>query len=251
MSHSDSAAADDHSSVLPLESNPDTLNYFLSLLGWDVEQYHFVDVYSTSDETLLNLVPRPVLGILLVMPSSTNTTTNIDTTSRTSTTPTNNRIWHTRQTVGGACGSLAVLHLIANLSEPYSYSSMIKRDTWLDRFLPSLSQETKVWDAELAQLHQTAACYRTNQTSHTHLVRGRRVGTCFVALVPSTNKDHGDDSMVLVELDARKPGPLTHGTTSRETFLEDACQWIEQTVMKSQVDGKFAILALAKNNHDS
>jgi ubiquitin carboxyl-terminal hydrolase L3 len=248
MSHSDSAAADDHSSFLPLESNPDTLNYFLSLLGWDVEQYHFVDVYSTSDEALLNLVPRPVLGVLLVMPSSTNTTANIDTTSRAST-PTNNKIWHTRQTVGGACGSLAVLHLIANLSEPYSYSSLITHNTWLDRFLSSLSQETNVWDAELAQLHQAAACYRTNQTSHTHLVRGRRVGTCFVALVPTTN-GHGD-SMVMVELDGRKPGPLTHGTTSRETFLEDACQWIQQTVMKSQVDGKFAILALAKNNHNS
>eukprot|EP00980_Cylindrotheca_fusiformis_P013702 scaffold3517_cov50-Cylindrotheca_fusiformis.AAC.1 len=77
MSQSDDAAAGaaaEQSSLLPLESNPETLNYFLTLLGWDLDQYHFVDVYSTSDKDLLNLVPRPVLGLLFVQPSTTHET---------------------------------------------------------------------------------------------------------------------------------------------------------------------------------
>lgn len=242
MSQSETGPVADRSSFLPLESNPDTLNYFLSSLGWDVNQYHFVDVYSTSDKVLLNLVPRPVLGVLLVMPSNTKID-NTENDESEAPVPTNDRkIWHIRQTVGGVCGSLAILHLIANFSEAPSF---IKNGSWLHRFLASLSPQM-VRNAEFAQLHQAAACYRTNQTSHTRLVRGQRVGTAFVALVPMVM----GGSRVLVELDGRKPGPIMHGTiTSNETFLEEACHWIEQRVMKTQVDGKFAILALTKNNN--
>ena len=55
---------------IPLESNPDALNKLLSLMGFDINQYCFVDVISFDESILDKMVPKPVIGILLAMPSS-------------------------------------------------------------------------------------------------------------------------------------------------------------------------------------
>mmetsp|Transcript_1707 Transcript_1707/g.3694 ORF Transcript_1707/g.3694 Transcript_1707/m.3694 type:complete len:163 (+) Transcript_1707:1-489(+) len=152
------------------------------------------------------------------------------------------------QTIGGACGSIAVLHLVSNLQQGSVSGPICRSNSWLENFLSSTTRDL---DEEFHRLHNEAACHQSNQTSHATVTPGKRVGTTFVGLVPISIRDNGDqDSMRLVELDGRKPGPVLHGTTSSCTFLEDSCRWIEQNVMKNQPDGKFAILALAANKSE-
>ncbi|CAJ1941612.1 unnamed protein product [Cylindrotheca closterium] len=235
----------DRAALFPLEANPDTLNHFLSLIGFDVQKYQFVDVLSTSDEDLLNLVPRPAVGVLLVKPSNAPSSDGTDSKPGGDTSVTHENIWHISQTIGGACGSVAVLHLIASLQKCLVSGHICKSNSWLEQFLSSTTRDL---DEEFHRLHNEAACHQTNQTSHAKLIPGKRVGTTFVALVPVSVGDDGNQgSMRIVELDGRKSGPVIHGNTSSCTFLRDSCRWIEQNVMKYQPDGKFAILALAAN----
>lgn len=230
----------DYAGLVPLEANPETLNHFLGLIGFDVQKYRFVDVFSTSDQDLLNLVPRPVLGLLLVKPSSgsTSITSDVD----------NNLtdVLHMSQTIGGSCGSLAVLHLIANLNNVnVSNGQLCQPGSWLESFLSGTKKDL---DEEFCRLHNQAACHQSNQTSHTKVIPGRRVGTTFAAFVPI--QVHDQNSTVLVELDGRKHGPIIHGATSSTTFLEDSCRWVEHDLMTNMPDGKFAILALATNKSE-
>ena len=148
------------------------------------------------------------------------------------------------QTIGGACGSIAVLHLLASVHNGLVSGPICQSNSWLERFLSSTTRDL---DEEFRHLHNEAACHQSNQTSHSKLIPGKRVGTTFVALVPAVSviDNVNQDSMRLVELDGRKSGPVIHGSTSGCTVLEDSCRWIEQNVMKYQPDGKFAILALA------
>ena len=48
-------------SWLPLESNPDVMNDYVSKMGLDVSKIQFHDVMSTEDWAL-EMIPRPVLG---------------------------------------------------------------------------------------------------------------------------------------------------------------------------------------------
>ena len=46
---------------LPLESNPDVMNDYVSKMGLDLSKIQFHDVMST-EEWALEMIPRPVLG---------------------------------------------------------------------------------------------------------------------------------------------------------------------------------------------
>ena len=256
-----SIAANEMSCFVPLESNPESLNRLLSSMGFLVNQYRFVDMYSLSDRVLLGMIPRPVLGLLLVLPSSTAAASNSDGEKKAMTDDrSHGAVWHTRQTIGGACASHAVLHLVANLPR-----ELRRPSSWLDRFLTNEQHQEPqgralllASDPEYARIHHEAASCEKNQT--TAPPRGNRVGTHFVALaaipsgdekVKSGSSSSDRDDHVLVELDGRKAGPIQHGVTSPSTFLEDACGIVERIVSQEQQQhskngGNFAILALAK-----
>lgn len=51
----------------PLESNPEVMNAYVAQLGFPTHAFRFCDVHST-DEWALEMVPSPVLGVLMLFP---------------------------------------------------------------------------------------------------------------------------------------------------------------------------------------
>jgi ubiquitin carboxyl-terminal hydrolase L3 len=50
---------------MPLESNPDVINTYISKMGLKTELWNFTELLSTEDWGL-EMVPKPVLGILML-----------------------------------------------------------------------------------------------------------------------------------------------------------------------------------------
>ncbi len=50
---------------MPLESNPEVINSFISKMGLKTELFLFTELLST-EEWALEMIPKPVIGILLL-----------------------------------------------------------------------------------------------------------------------------------------------------------------------------------------
>jgi ubiquitin carboxyl-terminal hydrolase L3 len=75
-----------------------------------------VDILST-DEWALDMVPRPVLGVLMVFPIKEASEAHraeekarVENDGQTL----SPAVWYTKQFVGNACGTVGLLHVIAN-----------------------------------------------------------------------------------------------------------------------------------------
>ena len=150
-------------------------------------------------------------------------------------------IWWTKQRIGNACGTIGILHSLANL--PIDQDAMIRKNSWLDTFLrKSLGLENGVakaelleQDTEIASKHDKATSDETNATDRGNI--DDKVLTHFVAFVNVNSQ--------LYELDGRKDGPVPHGAlTSDDSLLEDACKVIQKFVQRDPSELRFTILAL-------
>jgi ubiquitin carboxyl-terminal hydrolase L3 len=254
-------AKQQHQKWFPLESNPALMNQYMSSMGWDVDQYHIVDVFST-EEWALEMIPQPVAAVLLLYPLTAvqlqhEKEEQLSLVSNP--TPPSNDIWFTKQRIGNACGTIGLLHAMLNVPNVIQYSlpqPVIRLDSWLQSFAsatntsagaaddpitPLRRAEILESDNVIATLHDAAASSQENQTARGNL--DDDVITHFIALVCQ----HG----TLYELDGRKGQPIAHGATSTSTLLADACRVIqEQFMARDPNELRFTILALAPNRDD-
>ena len=98
---------------LPIESNPEVMNSFLAKLGVPAE-WEINDVYGL-DEGLLAMLPRPVLALMLLFPITEKyyefqkeQEANISSQSVSS------KLFYMKQTISNACGTVALMHSVAN-----------------------------------------------------------------------------------------------------------------------------------------
>lgn len=230
----------------PLESNPDLINSYITKLGFDASSdsgasYEFVDVFST-EEWALAMVPQPVLAVLLLYPLTKSQLENTPKDEDTTATPPSTSAWFMKQRIGNACGTIGLLHVLANVVP--TQQQQPKDGTWLKKFLDDtqtldpLQRAVRLEsDPNIAQMHDEATSSDSNATSRGDI--DDRIVTHFVALVHHNGQ--------LLELDGRKQGPIPHGPTSPETLLQDACRVVQQ-FMDRETDPKevrFAITALA------
>lgn len=54
-----------------------------------------------------------------------------------------------------------------------------------------------------------------------------------------------DISLMIVCLDGRKPYPINHGASSKDTLLEDACRVVKEFMARDPEEVRFTIVALA------
>lgn len=120
------------------------------------------------------------------------------------------QLYYTKQTIGNACGTIGMLHAIANAST--LTGGPIAKDSWLDTFVTSTLASTP--DQRAARLETDGGL----EAEHAAVVQEGQSAVvedtwqhfiCFVV-----KGGH------LYELDGRKDGPINHGPSSQDTLLQ-------------------------------
>lgn len=220
----------------PLESNPDVINQYMRKLGCDTTTFCYQDVLATEDWALA-MVPKPVIALMLLFPIKEASEAHkeeeqarIDADGQTL----SDKVYFVKQVVGNACGTIGLVHAVANNSDRIKIAS----DSWFDKLVNETAtmnaDERAVYleDAqELEDAHEEAASEgQSEQTMH--------VTTHFIAFI---EKDG-----CLYEMDGRKTQPINHGSTTKDTLLFDAVKVIKQFMARDPDEMRFTIMALAQ-----
>uniref|UniRef100_A0A7S2VUH0 Ubiquitin carboxyl-terminal hydrolase n=1 Tax=Norrisiella sphaerica TaxID=552664 RepID=A0A7S2VUH0_9EUKA len=222
---------------LPLESDPGLVNNYMAKLGVDAKEWEFHDVFELNPQGMMH-IPTPVLALMLLFPiseASEKARVEEQKTLEEAKTKAPEGVYHIKQTVGNACGTIGVMHAVLNNTNKIK----LKETTFLAKFLAS----TKNMDAsarakaleeskDLEVEHQVVA--RAGKTK----ANAREFANLhFISFVAVND--------VLYELDGRKSQPISHGPTSRAKFVDDALKVVNKFVAFSPKDRRFNVIVLA------
>eukprot|EP00835_Amoeboradix_gromovi_P005960 NODE_624_length_5893_cov_0.149465.p2 type:complete len:206 gc:universal NODE_624_length_5893_cov_0.149465:1228-1845(+) len=198
---------------LPLESDPDLLNAYCNDINGGLNA-QFVDVYG-FDSDLLAMVPRPVRALMFLFPISIRKDTI---------TEFKGSCWFSKQTISNACGTVAVLHALANTGLAQGNAKVYIETT---KFSTPLERGKMLEDAKfIEEAHmQTANHGSTDIDEDTELH--------FVSFVPIDGR--------IVEMDGRLDCPIDHGPF--DDFFDEASKIIEGIIKKSK-NSTFNLMAL-------
>ncbi|CAL4093265.1 unnamed protein product [Meganyctiphanes norvegica] len=220
---------------MPLESNPVVMNKFLTGMGVP-SSWAMNDVLG-MDEELLAMVPQPVGAVILLYPiNDTNEAfkaqqeESIEKAGQT----VSDKVYFMKQFVGNACGTVALIHSLANNTDKISLS-----DGALKTFLKkteSMNPEERGHSLEedegISQAHEASA-----QEGQSAMVdRDTKLDTHFIAFV------HVEGN--LYELDGRKKFAINHGDTTPETLLPDSAVICKQFMERDPKEMRYAVVAL-------
>ncbi|KAL4400073.1 ubiquitinyl hydrolase 1 [Malassezia pachydermatis] len=221
---------------VPLEANPALFAAWCTKLGLDTSQYTFHDVFGLDDE-LLAMVPQPAEAVLLLYPITSRSEAQREQEDMNPPMPVAHMLWFP-QTIGNACGTIGLLHAIAN-SRAWD---AVGADTPLAKLLTrarhvapeersrllEASQELSTAHAAVAEQGQTEAPDAQDD-----------VNLHFVALVRSPTGQ-------LVELDGRRRGPLIRANdVPADGLLPAAAHFIRAHYMAQDPEQvQFSIVAL-------
>jgi len=225
---------------VPLESNPEVLNKFIHKLGVPSD-WELVDVYGLDPE-LLAFLPSPVVAMILLFPINEKYEAyrkKEEDEVRSSGQDVSPKVYFMKQTIGNACGTVALLHSILNNKDHIPIDGA---NGHLQKFLESTSDmkpdeiaKFMETDENICSVHEeTALEGQTVAPSNQE-----KTNLHFVSLV------HRDGS--LYELDGRKPFPINHGPSSAESFLHDAAAVCSKFIARDPEELHFSMLALAKS----
>jgi len=223
---------------LPLESNPEVMNLFLRKLGvpdvWSVQ-----DVWGLEPD-LLAMLPTPVLGLMLLFPVNDHYRTAAQENVEPSDYP--SQLYYMKQTVSNACGTVALLHCVANAHSTGRLE--LVPGSPLQVFLEAtagLTPEERAGrlenDAEIVRVHDEAA--REGQTAAPNLED--QVDHHFVALVEVEGG--------VWELDGRrKGGAKLVGKCQDGEFLGKAAAVCKEYMARDPTSLSFTVLALTASD---
>uniref|UniRef100_A0A4W5KM75 Ubiquitin carboxyl-terminal hydrolase n=1 Tax=Hucho hucho TaxID=62062 RepID=A0A4W5KM75_9TELE len=211
---------------------------FLRQLGL-LPTWQFGDVYGMDPE-LLSMVPRPVCAVLLLFPVTEKYESfrlEEEAKIKAQGQDVSPDVYFMKQTIGNACGTIGLIHAVANNQEHLEFET----DSPLKMFLvqsTKLSPENKATflekDESIRVTHESSA--QEGQTEAPSL--DEKVDLHFIAFVNVGGH--------LYELDGRKPFPISHGKTSEVHFLEDATEVCKTFMARDPQELRFTVVALSK-----
>ncbi|KAL2729436.1 ubiquitin carboxyl-terminal hydrolase [Vespula squamosa] len=213
---------------IPLESNPEVMTKFLHKLGVP-EQWNMIDIYGLEPD-LLAVVPRPVLAVILLYPESVKTEVqnkeDEETKSKDNGKDRPDGVYHMKQIISNACGTVALIHSVANNMEEINLK---------EGFLKSFLDDSK--DLSFAERGELLDILILNLMLVQAPEEDTPVYYHFVAFVQKNG--------TLYELDGRKLAPVDHGPTTRETLLEDSVRVCKEYMARDPSEMRFTVVALA------
>ncbi|CCL99672.1 uncharacterized protein FIBRA_01693 [Fibroporia radiculosa] len=249
---------------IPLESNPDVLNSWANKAGLVESQDQFTDVYGLDPEVriafafdvaeairhpqLLALVPQPVKAIILLFPltdaieeKGKQEDERIKAQGQHPVDPT---VLYIKQTIGNACGTMGLLHALAN--SPVTFAPDSPLALFIDECRDKTPEErAKILEttslfanihADVASSGQTAAP-RAEVNTDLHF-------TCFVqAPNPPRSDVVTTQPLRLLELDGRRIGPIDRGESTN--LLEDVAKYVKLNYLSQTASVQFSMIALA------
>ncbi|KAJ1834308.1 ubiquitinyl hydrolase 1 [Coemansia sp. RSA 2711] len=95
---------------VPLESSPEAMTKMIHRIGVD-KAFAFSDVLGLDPE-LLAMTPQPVHALIFLFPVTDSFQATRHSEAEASSPSAN--VWYSKQTIGNACGSMAILHALGN-----------------------------------------------------------------------------------------------------------------------------------------
>ncbi|XP_076786743.1 ubiquitin carboxyl-terminal hydrolase isozyme L3 isoform X4 [Arvicanthis niloticus] len=172
---------------------------------------------------LLSMVPRPVCAVLLLFPITEKYEvfrTEEEEKIKSQGQDVTSSVYFMKQTISNACGTIGLIHAIANNKDKMHFES----GSTLKKFL----------EESVSMSPEERAKYLENYDAPSI---DEKVDLHFIALV------HVDGH--LYELDGRKPFPINHGKTSDETLLEDAIEVCKKFMERDPDELRFNAIALS------
>ncbi|XP_006457095.1 hypothetical protein AGABI2DRAFT_181450 [Agaricus bisporus var. bisporus H97] len=115
---------------IPLEGNPEVFNSWAQMAGLDTSKYQFVDIYGL-DDNLLSIIPKPTQAVIVLFPLKEGIKNKqmeqIDTITARGQHPIDPASLFVKQKVGNACGTMALIHAIANSDVTYTPDSVLQK----------------------------------------------------------------------------------------------------------------------------
>jgi len=228
---------------MPLEGNPDVLNKYIKNLGVKNDDYEFVEVIG-FDEELLAFVPQPVCAVLLIFPitEAHEKHRQKEMEEATHSPPDYSQaIYFLKQTVGNACGSIAVIHSVANNLEKFQLDSHKPLAQFLET-TKLMTPEQRAEHLKHAMDMATANDEIAEEGESRVIDRDEHVNLHFVCFVNINNE--------LYELDGRHPHPIKHQIQGQDGQTLDLLRATKKIILKlienAGDDIRFSMMALTK-----
>lgn len=217
-----------------LESNPDVLTKYIHKLGVS-PLWSLADVYGLDPE-ILEFIARPVKAVILLSPCSSNYENywkEEDEKLKANPPTIPEGLFHMKQCIHNACGTIALVHGIANNSDiDLEDGGILKNYLNTARELSPEKRGTLLeGDSAFTDAHQELA-----QEGQTDANSGVQVNHHFIVFVNYNNE--------LYELDGRKSYPVNHGATSADNLLQDAAKVCKAVMERDPDDVRFSVIAL-------
>jgi len=210
-------------------------------------RYKFGDIYGLDDE-LLDMIPQPVRAVILLFPLTEDFkqkrdalyAQEIEAVGEGHVDPT--IIW-IKQTIGNACGTMAMLHALANSPVELQPESPIAQFIDQCKFITPLERAKLLEDTPLFKtIHAETAV--TGQTAPPENLNVDLHFTCFVeapdaSVRTSTTKTY---PRRLIELDGNRDGPVDHGPI--KDFLKDVAKIIQRDFISGTESLEFTLMYL-------
>lgn len=215
-----------------MEINPEMLNKLMSSLGVG-EGWRFVDVVGLEDEQL-NTVPKPCCSLMLLFPlTQQHESFRKQQTDKVSG---DSEAYFLKQTGDNSCGTIALLHTVANNKNKLTFDS----GSILKKFLDETAKMSPDGRAKHLEKNQ-AICDAHNDVAQQGQCRPEadKINFHFIAFVNVNGQ--------LFEFDGKMNGPVNHGATKDDSFVMDAAKVCRGFMERERGEVRFSAVALCQS----
>ncbi|KAM4809361.1 ubiquitin carboxyl-terminal hydrolase isozyme L1 isoform 2-T2 [Rhinophrynus dorsalis] len=212
-----------------MEINPEVLAQLGVLDSWK-----FVDVLGFEEESL-GSVPTPVCAVLLLFPlTPKHENFREKQTKELKGKEQNNKVYFVRQTIGNSCGTVGLIHAVANNKDKLTFADKSILKGFIDE-TAALSPDER---AKLLEKNEAIQSAHNSVAAEGQCRENDDVNFHFILFTAVDGH--------LYELDGRIPVPVDHGSTSEDSLLKDAAKVCRQFTEREQGEVRFSAVALSK-----